>query len=37
MGLSSIHELEPDQLVVPAGFHRSLGLASPVAVNAHQS
>jgi isopentenyl diphosphate isomerase/L-lactate dehydrogenase-like FMN-dependent dehydrogenase len=28
MGLSSIHELAPDQLVVPDGFHRALGVRS---------
>ncbi len=26
MGHSSIHELSPDELVIPAGFHRELGL-----------
>jgi isopentenyl diphosphate isomerase/L-lactate dehydrogenase-like FMN-dependent dehydrogenase len=31
MGLSSIHELSPDQLVIPDGFHRALGTTtSPV-------
>jgi heme/flavin dehydrogenase (mycofactocin system) len=31
MGLSSIHELSPDQLVVPEGFHRALGVSTPAA------
>jgi isopentenyl diphosphate isomerase/L-lactate dehydrogenase-like FMN-dependent dehydrogenase len=28
MGLSSIEELRSDQLVVPDGFHRALGITS---------
>jgi len=31
MGLSSIHELSPDQLVIPEGFHRALGVPTPAA------
>jgi len=31
MGLSSIHELTPDQLVIPEGFHRALGVLTPAA------
>ena len=29
MGVSSIHELDPEQLVIPAGFHRALGVPRP--------
>ncbi len=29
MGLSSVHELTPDHLVVPDGFHRALGVPKP--------
>nr|WP_222131898.1 pre-mycofactocin synthase MftD [Pseudonocardia sp. C8] len=28
LGLSSVHELEPDHLLVPDGFHRALGVPS---------
>jgi heme/flavin dehydrogenase (mycofactocin system) len=29
VGLSSIHELDPDELLVPDGFHRALGVPRP--------
>jgi isopentenyl diphosphate isomerase/L-lactate dehydrogenase-like FMN-dependent dehydrogenase len=32
MGLSSIDELEPDQLVIPDGFDRALGVAAAIRV-----
>jgi heme/flavin dehydrogenase (mycofactocin system) len=32
MGLSSIHELDPEQLVIPDGFHRALGVPKPAAI-----
>jgi len=28
LGLSSVHELAPDHVIVPAGFHRALGTTS---------
>ena len=28
MGLSSIHELRPDQLLIPNDFHRALGVTA---------
>jgi isopentenyl diphosphate isomerase/L-lactate dehydrogenase-like FMN-dependent dehydrogenase len=32
MGLSSIDELDPDQLLVPDGFHRALGVSTTTRV-----
>jgi heme/flavin dehydrogenase (mycofactocin system) len=32
MGVSSVHDVTPEHLVVPDGFHRSLGVAAPTRV-----
>jgi isopentenyl diphosphate isomerase/L-lactate dehydrogenase-like FMN-dependent dehydrogenase len=32
MGLSSIDQLDPDELLVPAGFHRELGATTGIEV-----
>jgi heme/flavin dehydrogenase (mycofactocin system) len=32
LGVSSIDELDPDQLIVPADFHRELGARAPVGI-----
>ncbi len=34
MGLSSVHELSPDQLLVPPDFHRALGAPRPAVLEA---
>jgi isopentenyl diphosphate isomerase/L-lactate dehydrogenase-like FMN-dependent dehydrogenase len=34
LGKASIHDLTPDDLLVPAGFHRALGVAQPTALEA---